>query len=151
MRKFSPISLWMFPFLKKNLKLKLQKAQSKCIRFGLNLPPRPHIDPFHFRKINWLPFSHRVEYFIANTVFKYLNGIAPGYIYEIFKPSLCRYSARSQITLDIPLRKINTGQKSLFFLRSKIWSKIGLSIKNVRTWSSFMHAIKKNILIHLQN
>ena len=44
----------------------------------------------------------------------------------------------------------NTGQKSLSFLRSKTWSKIGPSTKNVRT-SSFMHAIKKNILLHLQN
>ena len=69
----------------------------------------------------------------------------------MFKPSLCRYSKRSQMALDIPLRKKNTGQKSLSFLGLKIWSKIGLSIKNVRTSSSFMHAIKKNILIHLQN
>ena len=69
----------------------------------------------------------------------------------MFKPSLCRYSTRSQMALDTPLRKKNTGEKSLSFLGLKIWSKIGLSIKNVRTSSSFMHAIKKNILIHLQN
>ena len=50
-----------------------------------------------------------------------------------------------------PLQKTNTGQKSLSFLGPKIWSKIGPSIKNVRTSSSFRHAIKKNILLHLQN
>ena len=72
-------SSW-FPLLKKNLKLKFQKAQNKCFRFGQNLPPRSHIDPFHFRKINWLPVSDRVEYCIANTVFKYWNGFVPGYI-----------------------------------------------------------------------
>ena len=75
----------------------------------------------------------------------------PGYIHEMFKPSLCRYSARSQMALDIPVQKTNTGQKGLSFLGPKIWSRIGPSIKNVRTWSSFMHAIKKNILLHLQN
>ena len=58
---------------------------------------------------------------------------------------------RSQMALDIPLQKINIGQKSLFFLGPKILSKIGPSIKNVRTLSSFMHAIKKYILLHLQN
>ena len=94
---------------------------------------RSHIDPSHFRKINWLPVSDRVEYCIANTVFKYWNGIVPGYIHEMFKPSLCRYSTRSQMALDIPLRKTNTGQKSLSFLGPKIWSKIDPSIKNVRT------------------
>ena len=41
----------LFPLLTKNLKLRLQKAQNKCIRFTLNLPPRSHIDPSHFRKI----------------------------------------------------------------------------------------------------
>ena len=75
-------SSW-FPLLKTNLKLKLQKAQNKCIRFCLNLPPRSHIDPSHFRKINWLPFSDRVEeYYIANTVFKYRNGIVYTRIYS---------------------------------------------------------------------
>ena len=104
-------SLW-FPLLKTNLKLKHHKAQNKCIRFCLNLPPRFHIDPSHFRKINRLPVSDRVEYCIANTVFKYWNGIVPGYIHEMFKPSFCRYSTRSRIPLDMPLRKTNTEQKA---------------------------------------
>ena len=99
---------------------------------------------------NWLPVSDIVECCIANTVFKYWNGIVSGSIHEMFKHSLCRYSTRSQMTLDIPLRKTNTGQKSLSFLGPKIWSKIGPSIKNVRA-SSFMHAIKKNILLHLKS
>ena len=50
-----------FPRLTANLKLKLQKAQNKSIRFFLNLPPRSHIDPSHFRKINWLSVGDRVE------------------------------------------------------------------------------------------
>ena len=55
------------------------------------------------------------------------------------------------MALDIPLRKINTGQKSLSFLGPKIWYKIDPSIQNVSTSSSFMHAIKKNFLLHLQS
>ena len=69
---------------------------------------------------------------------------------EMFKPSLCRYSTRSQITLDIPLQKINTGQKRLSFLRSNIWSKANSSIKNVKKPAFFMHALKKSILLYLQ-
>ena len=123
-------SSW-FPLLKTNLKLKVQKAQNKCIRFCLNLLPRSPIDPSHFRNINWLPVSDRVKYCIANTVFKNWNGIVPGYIHEKFKPSLCRYRTRSQMALDMPLLKINTVQKSSSFLRPKIWSKIGTSIKDI--------------------
>ena len=69
----------------------------------------------------------------------------------MFKPSFCRYSKRSHMALDIPLRKTNTRGKSLSFLGPKIWSKIDPSIKNVRTWSSFMHALEKYILLHLEN
>ena len=47
------------------------------------------------------------------------NGIVPGYIHEMFQPSLCRYSTRSQIALDISLRKTNTGQKKLIVLRTE--------------------------------
>ena len=50
-----------YPVLNKALKTKLQIAQNKCIRFSLELPPRGHINPSHFRKINWLPVEHRVE------------------------------------------------------------------------------------------
>ena len=98
-----------FPLLRKKLKLKLQKVQNKCIRFCQNLPPKFHIDPSHFRNINWLTVSDRVEYCIVNTVFKYWNVIVPGYIQEMFKPSLNRYSTRSQMALNIPLWKVNTG------------------------------------------
>ena len=105
---------------KKKLKISLRKAQNKCICFCLNLPPRSYIDSSHFRKISWLPNRDSVEYCIANTTFKYWNRIILGYIHEMFKPSLCRYSTRSQMTLDIPLQKTNTGQKSLSFLRPKI-------------------------------
>ena len=75
-------SSW-FSLLKKNLKLKIQKAQNKCIRFCLNLAPRSHIDPWHFRKTNWLSVSDSVEYCIANTVFRYWNGIVPKYIHRL--------------------------------------------------------------------
>ena len=55
------------------------------------------------------------------------------------------------MALDIPLRKTNTGQKSLSFLGPKIWSEIDPSMNNVRTSPSFMGAIKKDILLHLQS
>ena len=57
-----------------------------------------------------------------------MNGVVPGYIHEIFKPSLCKYSKRSQMAMDLPLQKTKTGQKSLSFLGPKIWSKIGPSL-----------------------
>ena len=69
-------SSW-FSLLKKSLKLKLQATQNKCIRFCLQLLSRSHIDRLHFRKINWLPASGRVECCIVNAISKYWNGTVP--------------------------------------------------------------------------
>ena len=44
----------------------------------------------------------------------------------MFKPPVCRYSTRSQIPLDKPVRKIIAGKKNLSFVGPKIWSKMTL-------------------------
>ena len=80
-----------YPFVSKLLKTKLKIAQNKCIRFCLKLPPRGHINPFHFRKINWLPVESRAELrtsATSTTVFKYWKGIAPSYLNDMFMPLL---------------------------------------------------------------
>ena len=48
---------------------------NKYIHFYLNRPPRSHINPLHFRRVNCLPANDSVENCIANTVFKYWNRI----------------------------------------------------------------------------
>ena len=53
-------------------------------------------------------------------------------IHEIFYPSLLGYSTESQMPLDIPLRKTNTGQERLSFFGQKIWSRTNPSNKNVK-------------------
>ena len=41
------------------------------------------------------------------------------------------------MALDIPLRKTNTGQQTLSFVQTKIWTKLGDSTKKVKTIASF--------------
>ena len=95
------------------MKTKLPIAQNKYIRFCLELPSRVHINPSHFRKINWLPVESRVELCTSTTVFKYWKGIAPSYLNDIFMPSLNNYNTRSQMALDIPFCRATKGQKSM--------------------------------------
>ena len=66
----------------------------------------------HFRKINWLPASARVEYCIANTVLKLWNRIVPMYVHEMCNHLLYTYCKRSHIALGIPLPNININQKT---------------------------------------
>ena len=94
--------LWIFLMVssfKERSKTQTSKISKQMYSFLSNLPLRSQIDPLHFRKINWFPTSDSVEYWIANTVFIHRNGIVPGCIVEMFKPSHCRYSTRPQRAL----------------------------------------------------
>ena len=116
-------SSWL-PLLKKNLKTQNSKSsKQKCSFCQIYL--RGHISihcalekwtgviSIHCALEKWTGFRLvTVEYCVANTVFNYWNGILPGYTHEMFKPSLCIYSARSQMTLDKPLWKKIQGKKA---------------------------------------
>ena len=64
-----------------------------------------------------------MEYGIVNNVLKYWNEILPGHTHEMFKPSLCRHSSRSQMALDILLRKTNAGKKANLYEGQKYGQK----------------------------
>ena len=104
----------------------------KCIRLCLNLRSCSHIIAIHFRKVNYYQVSERVETCITTTIFNYCNEIVPSYINKMFQPSLRMYNIRSQMTLDIPLWKTNTGQQALSFLGPEIETKISHSTKNLK-------------------
>ena len=128
----------------------MEIAQNKCVRFCLELPPRGHINPSHFRKINWLPVQCRVDLCTSITVFKYWKGIAPFYLNDMVISSLNNYNTRSQMALDIPLCRTNKGQRNMSFDGPKICNKVSSNIKTAATTSSFMHCLKKEILRKLQ-
>ena len=72
-----------------------------------------------------------------------------GYIHEIFKPSLCRYSTRSQITLYVGENSAenNHRAKEFILLRAKnMVEDKSNSAKSVKTTASFIHALKNNLL-----
>ena len=65
------------------------------------------------------------------------------------QPLLNRCNARSQMTLDIPLRKVNTGQQASSFLSLKKCTKISHRPKNAKITAFFTHNLKKEILSKL--
>ena len=132
------------------LKTKLQIALNKCIHFCLELPPRGHINPSHFRKKNWLPVERKIELYTSATVFKYWKRIAPSYLSDMFIPLLNNYNTRSQMVLDMPLCRTNKGQKSMSFLGLKIWKKVSSNIKTAASTSFFTNRLKKEILSKLK-
>ena len=131
-----------YPLLSKAFKKRFQIAQSKCIRYCLELSSRTHVSVMHFNKINWLPVEHSVKLCTATTVFKFWNKLTPSYFEDIFTPSFNEYDTRSQMALDIPLRKTTIGEKSISFLGPKVWSKANNSLKALKTAATFTHVLK---------
>ena len=80
-----------YPVLSKALKTKLQIAEDKCISFCFELPPRGHMNPYHFRKTQWFATERRVELCTSTTVFKYWKEILPFSLNNMFMPSLNNY------------------------------------------------------------
>ena len=76
-------SAW-YPNLFKGLKSKLQIAPNKCIRFCIFLGNRERIRYKHLTNIIWLPISERVNQFIAVSVYKFFNNLAPKYMEDIY-------------------------------------------------------------------
>ena len=109
----------------------------------LGPPARGHINPSHFREINWLSVERRVELCTSTNVFKYCKGIAPSFLNNMFMSSINNYNTRSELALDIPLFRTIKGQESMSFLGPKIWNKVSQNIKTAVTTSSFMHHLKK--------
>ena len=86
---------------------KLQIAQNNCILFCLFLGNREGIRYKHFKEINWLPIAERVKQFIAVSVYKFSNNLAPKYMDDIFQKFentlMTRYTDKTK--LAIPFKK----------------------------------------------
>ena len=144
-------SAW-YPNLSKVLKNKLQITQNKCIRFCLFLENKEGIRYKHFKKINWLPVWERVNQFIAVSVYKFSNGLAPKYMGEIFSKSQNRHRTRSsdEFRINIPSRKHDYGKNCLSYLGATIWNNIDSGTKNCKTVNSFKHKIKDSFFKQLK-
>ena len=145
-------SAW-YPNLSKGLKDKLQIAQNKCIRFCLYMDNKEGIRYKHFKNINWLPVWERVKQFIAVSVFKFSNNLAPKYMGDIFQKSQNTRRTRSsnEFRINIPFRKNDYGKNCLSYLGATIWNKIDTPTKNCKTTNSFKHKIKDTFFRELKS
>ena len=59
-----------YPNINQKLKMRLQAAQNKCIRFCLKLNDRFSIKSEDFEKINWLPIDERISQCSLCSIYK---------------------------------------------------------------------------------
>ena len=145
-------SAW-YPNLSKGLKQKLQITQNKCIRFCLFLDNREGIRYKHLKKINWLPVWERVKQFIAVSVYKFSNNLAPRYMDDIFIKTQNRQRTRcsDEFRFSIPFRNHEYGKNCLSFLGPTVWNSIETGIKQSKTCNNFKHKIKENFFKEIKS
>ena len=115
--------------------------------FCLFLDNRKGIRYRHFQKINWLPVSERVKQFIAVSVYKFSNNLAPSYMKDIFTKTQYRRSTRytDESKISIPSRKHEYGKNCLSYLGATIWNSLDNCIKQVKSCNGFKHKVKEKI------
>ena len=73
-----------YPNINQKLKMRLQAAQNKCIRFCLKLNERSSIKSEDFEKINWLPIDERISQCSLCSIYNYKN--CPNLFNKIYVP-----------------------------------------------------------------
>ena len=134
--------------LNKKLKMKVQIAQNKCIRFCQKLDKRYHISNKEFESINWLPVNKRVHQCINAITFKFVNNACPHYLNEVYEYTpQCRIESRRNFPkLKAPFRKTNMGQNGLSYTGPSLWN-IYLDLwKKPPFWILLSITWKRNIL-----
>ena len=142
-----------YPNLNKKLKNEIQTTQNKCVRFCLNLDEMDHISQNEFEKLNWLPISDGINQCILSATFKFVNGIDPNYLNEVFQ-----WAAESNRTLrndhrklKHPFCKTTVGQNPLSFLVLSKQNKLPESTKKCNNTDTFKHTFKKLYLAQFTN
>ena len=108
-------SFW-FAGLSQSLKNRLQTTQNKLIWFVLNLDQMIHVG--HFKILNWLRVTKRIDQIILCHVFKIKSGTAPDYLGEYFTLAslVHEYSTRFQDNDSYTIPKVNgLGKKSFAY------------------------------------
>ena len=138
--------------LNKKLKMKVQIAQNKCIRFCQKLDKRYHISNKEFESINWLPVNKRVHQCINAITFKFVNNACPHYLNEVYEYApQWRIESRSNfVKFKVPFQKTNMGQSGLSYIDPSLWNNLlKKSLKKPTVLNTFEHNLKKKYLGNL--
>ena len=118
---------------------KLQAVQNFACRIITNTRKFDHITPA-LRQISWLPVKEQLLLRDSIMTYKCLNSLVPQYLSEKFskRSSIHSRLTRNQDTLQIPLNRTATGQRSLECLDE--------NIKEARSLRHFKKFLKNNLL-----
>jgi hypothetical protein len=127
--------------LQKRIKVRLQNAQNKIIRYILDYPNRQHIGFQDFSRIGWLNVSRRVDYLTLNSMYNIFNNTAPSYMCHLDFVNHGYHTRRSNLSYNVPNIKTQ-GSYTFKFCGIKLWNRLPLSIKTCETKEDFKKRCK---------
>ena len=141
-----------YPNKNKKLKINLQAAQNKWIRFCLKLNNRSRIKSKDFEKINWLPIHERVSQCSLGSIYKFFVKNCPNYLDEIYVLLETNgvHTSSSYQKLNVLHRKINVGQKVLSYVGLSLWNNLKKTLKTSTSLNTFKHNIKQHYFNELK-
>ena len=118
--------------INKKLKIRLQAAQNKCIRFCLKMNERSSMKSKDFEKINWLPIHERVFQCSLCSIYNFFTKNCPNYFDEIYVLLETNgvHTRSSYQKLVVPHRKKKCWTKSLILCWSLTLEKFKQDVKN---------------------
>jgi hypothetical protein len=139
------ITIWSIG-MKKHIN-RIQRLQNRCARIILN-----NFDYINTRgvdlvkQLGWMTIQERSDYFLILTVFKSIVGKTPYYLQNSFnlrKDLNLRTSANTEYDLHIPMFESPIKEKSLSIYGAKLWNKLPLHLKQIKSLCTFKREYKK--------
>ena len=126
---------------------KLQSIQNFACRIVTNTRKYDHVTPL-LRELNWLPVREQLRYRDTVLAYECQNGLAPQYLMDKFSKRSCIHNrdTRARDSLQIPLFRTKTGQRSFTFRGTNIWNNLDDDLKQRTSLTSFKRAVRDSLL-----
>ena len=125
---------------------KLQKRAARIILKADSMMPSQTM----FSKLNWLPFSKRVEYNICVMVFKALNNLTPDYVSQLIVKQSDYHNRTLRSTsndlLHIPRSHSSYLDHSFSVKGPTLWNSLPSNIRQLSSLNTFKTSLKSYLL-----
>ena len=141
-----------YPNINQKLKMHLQAAQNKCIKFFLRLNDRSSKMSKDFEKMNWLPIDEKLSQCSLCSVYKFFTKNCPNYFPEISVSLEINgiHTGSSYQKLNVPHRKTNVMQKAWSYVVPSLWNNLNKTLKTSTSLNAFKHNIKQHYFNELK-
>lgn len=124
---------------------KLQKVQNFAARIVTRTRKFDHITPV-LHQLKWLPIQQQLLYRDALMTYKSVYGLAPTYLCTKLSKRMETHDrfTRNRDSLNIPLYRSASGQRSFKYRAAKLWNDMDQLLKEIPNYFTFKRMLKRS-------